>query len=137
MRRALAIVGLLLLLATCAGGSWFASHPRVALFVVDGARDVRVEARRGGEWQISYRVAEIQPAWYESLGRELERQGWSAINLDRYDGLKAAYMRDTPLPIGRLREWVYMTINEYSDPHAAQIRVRRWIELPWGRLSRF
>ena len=50
--------------------------------------------------------------------------------LGRYDGLKAPCMRITPLPFGQLREWAYMTINEYSDPHVARVRVRRWIELP-------
>ena len=130
MRRTVAIVGLLLILATCAGGTWLASRPRGGQFVVAGAQDVQVEARPSGEWQISYRVAEIQPAWYESLGHELERQGWSASDWGRYDGLKASYRRITPLPFGQLREWAYMTINEYSDPHVARVRVRRWIELP-------
>src|SRR5262245_45570175 len=107
MRRTVAIVGLLLVLATCAGEAWLALQPRVGQFVVAGAQDVHVAARPSGEWQISYRVAEIQPAWYESLGRELERQGWSAIDWGRYDGLKASYMRITPLPFGQLREWAY------------------------------
>jgi hypothetical protein len=29
-----------------------------------------------------------------------------------------------------------MAITEYSDPYVARIRVRRWIEMPWGRLTR-
>ena len=131
MRRALAIFGLLLLLAACSAGAWLAARPRVARFVVAGAQDLQVKALRRGEWQIRYRVTETQPAWHEALGRELERQGWHAINLGRYDGLKANYMRVTPLPVGQLREWAYMAINHYGDQHLAQVTVRRWIELPW------
>jgi hypothetical protein len=131
VRRAFAIVGLLFLLALCAAGAWLAARPPVARFVVAGAQDLRVKTLRRGEWQINYRVLETQPAWHEALGRELERQGWQAINLGRYDGLKANYMRVTPLPIGQLREWAYMAITHSGDQHLAQVTVRRWIELPW------
>jgi type IV secretory pathway TrbF-like protein len=74
VRRALAIVGLLLLLAACGAGAWLAARPQVAPFVVAGAQDLQIQALRRGEWKISYRVAETQPAWHEALGRELERQ---------------------------------------------------------------
>ncbi len=131
MRRALAIVALLFLLAACGAGAWFAARPQVARFVVAGAQDLQVKGLRRGEWLISYRVAETQPVWHAVLGRELERQGWHAIDLGRYDGQKANYMRVTPLPVGQLREWAYMAINLYGDQHLAQVRVRRWIELPW------
>ena len=128
------MLAVLLLLAACGGGTWLAARPRVARFVVAGAQDLEVVALRRGEWQISYRVGETQSPWYEALGRELERQGWSAIDLGRYDGLKATYMRVTPLPVGQLREWVYMSINHFDDQRLARVRVRRWIELPrWPR----
>jgi hypothetical protein len=131
VRRAFAIVGLLLLLAACGAGAWFAARPPVARFVVAGAQDLQVKALRRGEWQIRYRVTETRPVWHEVLGRELERQGWHAIDLGRYDGQKANYMRVTPLPVGQLREWAYMAINIYGDQHLAQVTVWRWIELPW------
>ena len=131
MRRALAIAGLLFLLAACGAGAWLAARPPVARFVVAGGHDLQVKALRRSEWLISYRVAETQPAWHEQLGRELEQQGWQAIDLGRYDGLKANYMRVTQLPVGQLREWAYMAITHSGDQHLAQIRFRRWIELPW------
>jgi hypothetical protein len=135
MRRVLAISGVLIMLLACGGGAWLAVRPPIARFVLAGAQDVQVEALHG-ELQISYRVVELRPAWYVSLGRQLEQQGWLAIEQGRNDGLKAVYMRETQLPVGRMREWVYMAITEYSDPHVARIRVRRWIELPWGWLAR-
>ena len=131
MRRALAIVGVLLLLAVCGAGAWLTARPPMVRFVAAGAQDLQVTTLRRGEWLISYRVAATQPAWYEALGRELERQGWQAIDLGRYDNLKANYMRVTPLPVGQLREWAYMAITHSGDQHLAQVRVRRWIELPW------
>src|SRR4051794_35488344 len=100
MRRALAIVGVLLLLAVCGAGAWLTARPPVVRFVAAGAQDLQVTTLRRGEWLISYRVAAAQPTWYEALGRELERQGWQAIDLGRYDNLKANYMRVTPLPVG-------------------------------------
>ena len=131
MRRPLAIVGALLLLATCGGGAWLAAHPPMPRFVVADAQDLQITAVRRSEWLISYRVTTTQPTWYEALGRELEQQGWHAIDLGRYDNLKANYMRVTPLPVGKLREWAYMAITHSGDQHLARVRVRRWIELPW------
>ena len=61
--------------------------------MVSGAQDIQITAVRRGEWLISYRAPTTQPAWYEALGRELEQQGWQAIDLGRYDNLKANYMR--------------------------------------------
>jgi hypothetical protein len=130
VRRALAILGVLLMLAACGGGAWLAARPRVARFVVAGAQDIQITAVRRGEWLITYRAPTLQPAWYEALGHELEQQGWQAIDLGRYDGLKANYMRITPLPVGQLREWAYMAISHSGDQHLARVRVRRWIELP-------
>jgi hypothetical protein len=131
MRRVLAIVGVVLLLATCGAGAWLAASPRVARFVVAGAQDIQITTVRRGEWLISYRAPTTQLTWYDALGRELEQQGWQAIDLGRYDNLKANYMRVTPLPIGQLREWAYMAITHSGDQHLARVRVRRWIELPW------
>jgi hypothetical protein len=130
MRRTLAIVGVLLL-AACSAGAWLAMHPPMARFVVADAQDLQITAVRRGEWLISYRVTTTQPAWYEALGRALEQQGWQAINLGRYDNLKANYMRVTPLSVGKLREWAYMAISHSGDQYLARVRVRRWIELPW------
>jgi hypothetical protein len=131
MRRALAIAGSLLLLAACGASAWLVLNPPVARFVVAGAQDLQVKTLRRNEWQINYRVAEVEPAWYDQLGRQLEQQGWQAINLGRYDGLKANYMRVTRLPVGQLREWAYMAINHSGDQRLAQVIFRRRIELPW------
>ncbi len=123
MRRAVAIAGLLFLLAMCGAGTWLAARPTMVRFLAAGAQDLDVKALRRGEWQISYRVAATQPAWYDALGRELEQQGWQAIDLGRYDNLKANYMRVTPLPVGLLREWVYMTIHPpWRSTHRAGSR---------------
>jgi hypothetical protein len=131
VRRAFAIAGILLLLAVCGAGAWLAAYPPMAKFAIADAQDLQITAVHRGEWLISYRVSTTQPTWYEALGRELEQQGWQEIDLGRYDNLKANYMRVTPLPVGKLREWAYMAITHSGDQHLARVRVRRWIELPW------
>src|SRR5690349_3317016 len=69
-------IGLVLLVAIGAGGWGLARIPPSGL-LAPGATDIRVESRGLGEQQITYQVPGPHYAWYTTLARNLEADGWS------------------------------------------------------------
>jgi hypothetical protein len=121
---------LLLLLLSCGIGSKMAMRPRVELFLVPGATGVEISRMGWNEWQISYYAPGSPTTWSSDVAHQLEAQHWSSPDRVEYGSLSRTYNYASSLGCIELWEWAYLTF-EPSRPHAAKIRVRRWIAIPW------
>jgi hypothetical protein len=136
MGRRIAVVGLLIMLVACVIGGSVAARPSPTLFVVPGARDVEMRAQGLGTWQISYHAPGSPTTWYTDVAHNLEAQHWNSPDRVEYGSLTRTYSHAVALGFGELWEWAYLTFDPFT-PHIAQIKVRRWIALPWWRGQQF
>jgi hypothetical protein len=132
MGRRVAVVGLLMMLVACGIGGWVAARPSLMLYVVPGARNVEMTAQGLATWQISYHAPGSPTTWYTDVAHHLESQHWSSPDRVEYGSLSRTYSHAVSLGICELWEWAFLTLDPLA-PHIAQIKVRRWIAIPWWR----
>jgi hypothetical protein len=130
MGRRVAVVGLLMMLVACGGAGWMATRPPVGQFLVPGATDIQVTALGWNEWQINYRAPDVPTSWFTAIGRHLEAQRWSSPDSVGYGALSRSYSRASSLGCCALWEWAFLSFDP-ARPDVAQIRMRRWIAIPW------
>jgi hypothetical protein len=134
MWRILAVLTLLLSGAIVGSGSWMLFHPFVTPLLVPGATDIQVVSTGVWEWRITYDASGPPYAWYFTLSRMIEGQGWTARRPWQPDG---STMFDPVWP--RRFEWVYtrllwdevVLIPDQNHSQRATIRLRRSIHIPW------
>jgi hypothetical protein len=129
MRRICALFAVLLTLA-CGVGGWVAAGPQLTLLVVPDATDIRVARLGWNEWQISYRAAGSPTTWHSDVAHQLEAQHWSSPDRVEYAPFNRIYSRAVSFGFGELWEWAFLTFDP-RRPHDVQIKVRRWIAIPW------
>jgi hypothetical protein len=136
MGRIVAVFGVLLTLAACSGGGWMAMRPPLARFLVPGATDIHEVALGWNKWQISYHAPGSPAPWSTTVARNLETDHWGSPDSLGYGALTRSYTRASSLGFCVLWEWADLSFDPFR-PLVAQIRVRRWIAIPWwGRVSR-
>jgi hypothetical protein len=136
MRRILVVLALLLSGALAASGMWVLSPPSTTAFIVPGATDVQVVSVGWGQQQMSYHTSGAPNAWYWTVARTLEEQGWTPRTRWRPD---ESSIYDPVVPLlfergyaGILWDVVVLTPDRH-DPQHATIAVRRRIVIPWWR----
>jgi hypothetical protein len=135
MKHTIVACCLLMLLLLCAVGSKMILHPPLSRYLVPGATDIRVVGLGWNEWQISYHAPGSIATWSTIIGRNLEADAWTSPGNVGYGALSRSYTRASSLAFCALWEWAFLSFDPVR-PHVAQIRVRRWIAIPWwGRLS--
>jgi hypothetical protein len=135
MKRTLALIGVVLVVGSCAAGAWRAADPPLAPFLLPGATNIQVVEIGMGERQITYRSPAPPYDWYFTLARQLEDQGWTLRNRWRPDGPTPTY--DPLVPLWFEREYAGVLWEEVllapdrGDPQRATVRWR--ISIPWWR----
>ena len=133
MVRSIAVVVVLLMLVGCGGGGWVAAYSPLAPFVVPDATDIQLARLGWDEWQISYHAPGSPTTWYTDIAYDLEAQHWRSLDRVEYGSLTRTYSRALSFGFGELWEWSYLRFDPLR-PHEAQIKVRRWIAIPWWPL---
>lgn len=131
MRRSVAVVGVLMLLAACSGAGLMTTRPAVEQFLVPGATNVQVIPVGWNEWQISYHSPGSPTSWYTDVAQQLEAQHWSSPDHVAYGSLTRTYSHAISLGCCELWEWAFLTFDPLR-PRDAQIRVRRWVAFSSG-----
>jgi hypothetical protein len=132
MIRIIAVFGVLLILLGCSGAGWVAASSPLALFVVPDATDIQVVRQGWAEWQISYDAPSSPTTWYTDIADQLEAQHWGSLDRVEYGSLTRTYSRALSFGFCELWEWSYLHLDPLR-PQVAQIKVRRWIVIPWWR----
>jgi hypothetical protein len=130
MARFLVTTCTLLALAACFAGASQAAPALLAPFLLVGATEVRVAARSWSDWEITYRAPDAR--WPTALARRLEQERWHSLDQGGYGGLSRSFSRGEAHDWGGLWEWTFLSVDP-SRPEVVQIRVRRWLALPWWR----
>jgi hypothetical protein len=135
MGRSVAVVSVLMMLVACSGAGWMATRPPLGQFLMPGATDIQVTALGWNEWQISYRVPNLPTSWSTAVGHKLEMDRWSSPDSVGYGALTRSYTRASSFGFCTLWEWAFLSFDPIR-PQVVQIRMRRWLAIPWWRRSR-
>ena len=76
MHRRIALLSLLLALAACGAGAWWALRGVTGTFVAPGAANIKVAEIRPGERAITYTMPNPDDGWQTVVGHRLNLSGW-------------------------------------------------------------
>ena len=127
MRRIMPLLGIGCLVFTCYFGPWLAFRPQINPLLPPDATDIRVDTVGWGEWALTYRAQGPAYAWYFTVTRQLEADGWSPAEQHTGGSLRdrVIYMRATSLGLVALCERVELA----GDLHVAHALMRRWLTI--------